>query len=224
MTTEVEGNSKWDMLQSFPFTYLTQAFVINNDEFIIASKKIYNNNYSGDGIYKFNIHKNKWIRIFDYDSDLQCTIASAAYDNKHKLLYCCDYPSTMLIFDLKTKSKVTTIAQQDKMYFRLIFVESKLHQICNVVPIIHSSPVQGGDHYMYDTTKQFNKITRFDSFKYLVNNDLIYLKSQKYIFSLGGLKRLNHQNSIYRFSFTDSKWEELNIKMPTALSSCGLVA
>eukprot|EP01084_Bolivina_argentea_P012663 23699_1 len=88
---------------------------INNDEFMVALSKNYSSSEwlhsNGDGIYKFNITKNKWIKIFDYDEKFMCDIWSSAYDNDNKLLYVCDpsqnYPSRILIFDLNTKTKVT---------------------------------------------------------------------------------------------------------------------
>eukprot|EP01084_Bolivina_argentea_P102116 182985_1 len=103
MSTGVEGNSKWNTLESFPFKHFLQPCVVNNQEFMVASL------INGDGIYKFNTHKNQWIKIFDYDSNFKCIILSATYDNKHKLLYCCDYPSKLLTFDLNTKSEVTSM-------------------------------------------------------------------------------------------------------------------
>eukprot|EP01084_Bolivina_argentea_P102115 182983_1 len=111
MSTGVEGNSKWNTLESFPFKRFSQQCVISNDEFVVASSNnnIISDDCNGDGIYKFNIHKNKWIKIFDYDSNFKCIILSATYDNKHKLLYCCDYPSKLLTFDLNTKSEVTSM-------------------------------------------------------------------------------------------------------------------
>eukprot|EP01084_Bolivina_argentea_P009399 17554_1 len=195
MSAEPENNLNWEELKSFPCEYVSQPFVINNDEFMAASLK--------DGIYKFSVHKNEWIKIFDYDSDFKCRIYSLAYDNKHKLLYVCDaniVTSRMVILDLKTKNKITLMAQQYEADFGLIFGENKLHQICNWTP--PGGIVQRGDHYIYDQTKQFQKITTFDAFNGLINYHLIYLKSSKCIFAFGGWKIMlnGYQNSIYRFS------------------------
>eukprot|EP01084_Bolivina_argentea_P171128 296486_1 len=149
MSTEPEINSKWNKLLSFPFTDFSQPFVVNNDKFMVVPSKAFGSNYNGDGIYKFNTQKNEWTKIFDYGKNFKCKVDYAAYDNKHKLLYMCDvskYPPNMLTFDLKTRNKVTSKTEQDA--FALIFVEDKLHKICN----------GDGDHYIYDKTKQFQKI------------------------------------------------------------------
>eukprot|EP01084_Bolivina_argentea_P095512 171702_1 len=97
MSTQPERNSQWNTLQLFPFRFLHKPCMINNHEFMIAAQT----NYDGDGIYKFNIHKNQWIKIFNYDDNFKCTIHSTAFDNKNKLLYVSD-SSRILVFDLKT--------------------------------------------------------------------------------------------------------------------------
>eukprot|EP01084_Bolivina_argentea_P290528 499067_1 len=128
----------------------------------------------------------------------------------------------MLTFDLKTKNKMTIIKQQCKSDCGLIFATKKLHHICN---FNSGDIIQRGDHYIYDT-KTFQKITTFEPFKNIMHYGLIYLKSQNSVYSFSGSNThtFGESNSIYRFSCMDSKWEELNIKMPIALSSCGLVA
>eukprot|EP01084_Bolivina_argentea_P052520 96478_1 len=155
MSTEPERNSKWNKLVSFPFTIFSQPLIVNNDEFVVAAASIafY---CDGDGIYKFNIHKNEWKKIFYYDSNFQCESYSATYNNKHKLLHICDrhrWPCKMLTFDLKTKSKVTSYidfrSRSTLNNFGLIFVEDKLHKIC----------IQDGGHYVHNKTKQFKRLT-----------------------------------------------------------------
>eukprot|EP01084_Bolivina_argentea_P318105 551595_1 len=141
MSTESERNSKWNKLLSFPFNRFSHPLVVDdNDEFMVmASKSLCHN---AGGIYKFNTQKNEWTKIFDYDKNFECIPHSATYDNKNKLLYICDIsvkPSKMTTFDLKTKNKVTSNTEQD-ICFGLIFVEDKLHKICN----------ENGDHYIYD--------------------------------------------------------------------------
>eukprot|EP01084_Bolivina_argentea_P194058 332920_1 len=70
MSTRTESKSKWNKLKSFPYKYSSQPFVINNDEFMVAA---YNTTYSnGDGIYKFNIYKNEWVKIFYCDTNCSC--------------------------------------------------------------------------------------------------------------------------------------------------------
>eukprot|EP01084_Bolivina_argentea_P039343 72704_1 len=126
MSTEPEINSKWNKLLSFPFASFSQPFVLNNDQFMVVSSN--RSPCHGDGIYQFNTQKNKWTKIFDYDKNFECLPYSAAYDNKHKLLYICNisqYPPNMLLFDLKTRNKVTSKVQQDSGCFGLIFVEHK---------------------------------------------------------------------------------------------------
>eukprot|EP01084_Bolivina_argentea_P181002 312661_1 len=110
MATECEGNLDWNILQSFPFEYFSQPFVINNDKLTVAASKTYFSD--GDGIYKFNIHKNKWIKIFNYDQNVKCNPYSAVYDNERKLLYVSDLNlSKMSTFDLKTKNKVISMSE-----------------------------------------------------------------------------------------------------------------
>ncbi len=92
--------------------YLRQCSCINNDDFIVIPSKSYSREReNGDGIYKLNLRKNAWIKIFDYDDNFYCDINSLAYDIKNKLLYGCDlftYPSSITIFDLNTKNKPQT--------------------------------------------------------------------------------------------------------------------
>eukprot|EP01084_Bolivina_argentea_P267724 454553_1 len=167
MSIHSESDLKWKKLVSFPFTSPSQPFAADNDEFIVATSKTPHSNE--DGIYKFNTHKNEWIKIFDYDKNFKCNANSSAYDNKHKLVYICDaseYPRQMLIFDLQKRNKVPSKKEQGARYFGLIFVEDKLHKICT----------RNGDHYIYDKTKKFQKITTFKSLKELIYYNFIYLR------------------------------------------------
>eukprot|EP01084_Bolivina_argentea_P267723 454552_1 len=167
MSIHSESDLKWKKLVSFPFTSPSQPFAADNDEFIVATSKTPHSNE--DGIYKFNTHKNEWIKIFDYDKNANCYIHSVAYDNTHKLLYACAksrHPLKMLTFDLQTENKVTSKKEQNGGYFGLIFVEDKLHKICT----------RNGDHYIYDKTKKFQKITTFKSLKELIYYNFIYLR------------------------------------------------
>eukprot|EP01084_Bolivina_argentea_P072619 131857_1 len=201
---------------------------INNDEFMVALSK--NDHFSnGDGIYKFNINKNKWIKIFDYDEKFMCNIWSSAYDNDNKLLYVCDpshsqsYTSRILIFDLNTKTKVTITEEQFKQLFGFIMIEDKLHQICHMVS--SNSEMENGNHYIYNATQQFNKITTFKPLEKLFFYGLIYLKSKKAVLLCGGHKfGFVFQDSIFLFSCIDSTWKELSIKIPLKLSGFGIVA
>eukprot|EP01084_Bolivina_argentea_P015580 29197_1 len=234
MSTEPERNQEWNKSSSLPLrlllsqpcmvdidecVLLSQPCMVNNDEFVVVPSKA--STYNGDGIYKFNIHKNEWIKIFCYDTNFKCCIGSTAYDNQHKLLHISDR-SRMVTFDLKTKDKITIKKQQHRIDFRLIFAENKLHQICNSAAI--GGTPQSGDHYVYDATEQFQKITTFQSFDGLADYGLIYLKSQNSIFAFGGRTLFDLTNTIYRFSCVDSKWKELNVKIPIKLFAFGLVA
>eukprot|EP01084_Bolivina_argentea_P066487 121189_1 len=180
MSTKPERNPKWNKLLYFPFTYFSQPFVVNNDEFMVVPYKTFD--CDGDGIYKFNTQKNEWTKIFDYEANFNCSAYSVAYDNKHKLLYICDIntglKTRMSTFDLKTTNKVTSKTEQYEDLFGLIFVEDKLHKICPL----------NGDHYIYDKTNQFQKITTFKSLKDLYKYGFIYLQSQKTMLLFGGFR------------------------------------
>eukprot|EP01084_Bolivina_argentea_P261593 442133_1 len=148
-----ETISKWKERTSFPFSISGQPFLINNREFTIATSQHKYCVPKGDGIYKFNTYKNEWIKIFDYDENFECKhVISATYDNKNKLLYVGVYtsdnsPTKIVTFDLKTcTTNQMTLKGDTYNSFELIFAENKLHKICD-----------SGDHYVYDTTEQFQK-------------------------------------------------------------------
>eukprot|EP01084_Bolivina_argentea_P072620 131863_1 len=86
--SQIQTDLKWNQLTSFPFRYLSQPVVTNNDEFMVAATKY--NLSNGDGIYKFNVHKNEWIKIFCYHTNFKFYTRSAVYDNEHKLLHISD--------------------------------------------------------------------------------------------------------------------------------------
>eukprot|EP01084_Bolivina_argentea_P294305 506346_1 len=218
-------------LNQFPSSHCSKPFVINDHEFIVATSK--NRLRKGDGIYKFNTHKNEWTKIFNYNETFTCTIESVTYDNKNKLLYFSGKPDThmtwlhiLVIFDLENNE--ITAKQLNKTNFKLIFANNQLHQICyyNGDHCVYS------DHYVYDSAK-FQKLTTFVPMHNLYNYGLIYMKSKKSLLVFGGMQQIDVTNfrsgyvtkkSIYRFSCVDSKWKELKIKMPTKLSGFGLVA
>eukprot|EP01084_Bolivina_argentea_P110363 197092_1 len=203
-------NHKWHTLLSFPNEDgLSQPFMVSNDEFVVASNKTCFTKGKAYGIYKFNINKNEWIKIFDYDKNFNCVIWSSAYDNINKLLYACNaahYPPKVQVFDLKNKTVASK--ENDTKYSKFIYVENKLHTICD-------------KHYTYDTKDNtlciFDSVVNFDYF------DLVYLKTKNSIFAFGGWDRkYGRQNKVHKFSLYNFEWNELIIKMPIKLSHFGL--
>eukprot|EP01084_Bolivina_argentea_P031503 58307_1 len=199
---------KWDQLSPFPFLSFSKIFAINKDELIASACS---------GIYTFSKNKNEWNKIFDHEANLfDCDtdfFNGSAYDKMHQIMYFCSAnPSAdgdkLFRFDVKTR-KQSTLA---KLYSEnLIIAEKKLHTIGN-----------GTVSFYDDTMQKFNKINEQQRLRF--PNPLIYLKSQNSIFAFGGRTLFDLTNAIYRFSCVDSKWKELNITIPTKLSSFGLVS
>eukprot|EP01084_Bolivina_argentea_P015571 29178_1 len=130
----------------------------------------------------------------------------------------------MAVFDLKNNKMTVKEDQQYELSVQLIFADNRLHQIC-----------QRGDHYVYDKTNKFQKLTTFNALSGRRDQEIIYMKSKKSILAFGAVGFFPHnpitntrpygmKRSIYQFSCPDSQWTELNIKTPTALCGCGLVA
>eukprot|EP01084_Bolivina_argentea_P015570 29176_1 len=128
----------------------------------------------------------------------------------------------MAVFDLKNNKMTVKEDQQYELSVQLIFADNRLHQIC-----------QRGDHYVYDKTNKFQKLTTFNALSGRRDQEIIYMKSKKSILAFGGngpfprnpitnIIPFGIHRSIYQW--TDSQWTELNIKTPTALCGCGLVA
>ena len=78
------STAKWIQLPSFPFSWFSNALLINKDEFIVAPYKTTDD--KSHGVYKFNIHKNEWIKVLDYDKNITYFAQSAAYNKTNQLL------------------------------------------------------------------------------------------------------------------------------------------
>eukprot|EP01084_Bolivina_argentea_P075425 136738_1 len=199
-----QPNPNWKALTSFPFIKASQQFATNNNEFIvIASTDLLVNKYE-QGIYKFNIHKDQWMKLFTFDRQKAwfCGFPSAAYDSKNKLCYI-DHKSKILSWNPRTNT-VKNI-QTDVSNFVLIFTKNKLHQISE------------RSHYIYEWGGICHKITPCKS-----TGQTIFLKRQNQIILFDS--SWNSNDSIYRFSCDTEMWNELTVKMPTGLTLFGLVS
>eukprot|EP01084_Bolivina_argentea_P075426 136743_1 len=203
MSEQPERNPKWQALTSFPFIKASQQFATNNNEFIVIASTGYQ-----EAMYKYNTHKNEWMRIFTYDiyihrRNVKCRYPSAAYDNKNQLFYIGNRDSKILSWNAKTKTVKNT--ETDVSNFVLIYVKNKLHQISE------------RSHYIYEWGGICHKITPCKS-----TGQTIFLKRQNQIILFDS--SWNSNDSIYRFSCDTEMWNELTVKMPTGLTLFGLVS
>ncbi len=159
---------------------------------------------------------------------IECSIIrSSTYDKKNTFLYFYDITKAdfkrIITCDLKTKNTMTcTKGLWSVSNFRseLIYAENKLHRICNY----ETTHVEGGQHLVRDKTYQIHTLTYFKPFDGLFGFSLLYLQTQKRILSFGGAKTVGYSDSIYQFSCVESKWKELNVKIPMKFSEFGIVS
>ncbi len=219
----------WVQQTQYPkYTRFSQPFPLNKTEFFVVGSN--RGTMMCDGIYKYNINTNKWSRIFEYDADFTLILYSAAYDSQQQIVYVYDqsvYDSQpqIISFNLKSKKmKSISKVSQSGCQFTQIWAGCKLHRIMNTYSA-------GGCHLAYDSEAQkFKTISHFEAFQLLYSHSLIYLPKNKSIFSFGGVKRSTVVidetvlSAIYRFSFDDSKWQQLSIEIPMKLLHVAVAA
>lgn len=119
---------KWAKLPYFPFKYFSNPFFINDNELIVCPAT--NDAYRSEGIHKFSIKHNKWIKMFNYDLNSEFVSQSAAYDKKSKQLYIWGKDNKLLQFDLNLNQLKPLINSSISGNFvGLIHDETDLHQI-----------------------------------------------------------------------------------------------
>ena len=201
--------SSWTKMQSFPFKFFAEPLFINNEEFVVVPCNF--DGHESDGIYTFNINKNKWNKFIEVWGNFECEADSVAYDPDNRLLHV-PIRGKLLQFDLK-KNKFVSVLTSSIIGkgCKLIFVEQELHLICSMA---------SNEHYiLYHGGNEFKKIHAFSSFVRLYDHNVVYLRCNKSILLFGG----KTNESVYKYSVTTQKWNKLKIKMPSKLSEFGLV-
>ena len=79
------ANSNWIHLKSSSLKNIwidCELLLVNNTEFAVVP-------YSSDadGIYKYQINNNEWIKAVDYHKDFKSTLHGTTLDKKNQLLY-----------------------------------------------------------------------------------------------------------------------------------------
>ncbi len=221
------SNTIWNELLNFPFSHFGPVTCLNDNEFIVLSQKYEQFNDNGDGIYTFNIIKNEWNKIYNYDTNISYNCFwSSAYDNKNKILYgvSCDLKtvdndSKIFLFHLNSKIS-TCLLQENKKYYEIIFVNEQLHQI---------GSIESGNHFCFNNKqKYFQKISTLKKTANLMNFGNIYLPQNKILFIMGGyvpsLTIFQYCNTIWKYSTKTKHWCELKITLPVKLAGFGVVS
>ena len=77
----------WIQLRDLPFDGVGQLCLINDDEYLIMSHK--ENTIKSEGIFKYNVIKNEYIKIFDNTHEMEelAISKSIGYDKQNKIIY-----------------------------------------------------------------------------------------------------------------------------------------
>eukprot|EP01084_Bolivina_argentea_P204583 349407_1 len=220
--TSVDKN--WIVFQSVPgnVTY-ESAISLNDDEFIIGSQLLKDDNYLGlPQIYKYNTRTNEWKVFIKYPFESPMKIHQLAYDRDKKELYLLNSPNVMSMVTTETK-------QWNIEYGGYIDVKFQ-HRVAkfydpsgfiNTNGTIHS--ISGQNHCVWNNAKNsFERIYNFrDKIRIL---SVVYVSSKKILLLICGAESWQKITNIYKYCIISHNWTKLNeIKINISQWGCNAV-
>eukprot|EP01084_Bolivina_argentea_P302021 521228_1 len=208
--------STWASLQPCPSTCFTRPLSLNKSEFVIA---LSDTTSASRGIYIYNINHDKWEKIIDYPSR-EILAHASAYLQQTKILYVYNVWSSLLAFDLETKSMIC-VQKNDSIgwgiYPQIFFLQNEL----NVIGFSKHNAVNT-THSIYKINE--NNLQLMHTFPMtFVGYKIIKIKSKEIILFGGCHSTANTcLNDVYRYSFSGT-WHKLSVKMPKTLAYFGIV-
>eukprot|EP01084_Bolivina_argentea_P300847 518858_1 len=206
-------SSDWKQLKPFPFKYFDKPLLLNDNEFIIVPQSY--TGFRSDGIYKYNIDVNQWIKILRYPPDFTSSYHSICLDKENQLIYVCNVEDKILTFDLNAKKQT----QQE------LHLNVGSHPKCIYINnMVHSIGGSGNNkHYIYNPkTKEIKQKYEFHDFKNISLHYLVHLKNKKTLLLFGGKRRSDvfriPSDFVYELCLSNNKWTKWHNKCPQKLS------
>eukprot|EP01084_Bolivina_argentea_P061211 111874_1 len=209
MMSKVVTNKQWESLALVPNdVYCGQPLSLNHHELIMISwqdRDRYPN--ITRGIYKYNIHLNKWNEFLKYSKDIYVKSGSHQINSLTNKLYLYTYnPNQILIFDMnKQQFEKHTIGPSAFPVFAA-FVNT--NHIFHSIGGSHSSK-----HLMWNSIK--NTVTENDQlekqFGSVSRSKAIYVPSKQMILLIGGETEpeLGESIGIRKFCLKSNKWQNI---------------
>ena len=177
----------WVKLRSHPSEYLSKIFQINDTEFIIIPQN--GNKAIADGIYKYNVIYNDWIKVINYARKFETTCHSTAFDAANNKIYVINQQKKLLAVDLNT-SQITKLHKSVLfgIHSNIIYANNNLHLI------------NGDNHYIFNKIKSKfqRKYTLNDTSRNRSMESVLFLKARNILLIIG--------KKIHEFSFENNKW------------------
>eukprot|EP01084_Bolivina_argentea_P264519 448094_1 len=186
--------STWFSVSECPCRYISSALQINRSEFVVVPSTTVSllSNTHGDGIYKYNVKQDQWIKFFEYEQGFVSTFVSAAFDEGSKLIYICNSEHELLEFNLITMSM--------KLLMKSMVIRGFINMICvnGIVHLIGANLNTVNKHYIYD--KNSNLLNETNELGVEPIGHFMYLKSKRTITLFDRVK-----SEIHEFQLWDNK-------------------
>eukprot|EP01084_Bolivina_argentea_P310626 537550_1 len=200
--------TQWHVLNSNNLEYFHGPFSMNKDEFLITGTFAENN-----GFFKYDTTCDKWIKIFDLDTNngfeyLSINSLNATFDRTNQLLYLCGEQNLYQI-DLQ-KQTIKVLLQNDfiDLFPAIACINNKLHIGCD----------RNQKHLICDPGTKTVRESQF-GFKMLVQH-MVDMQSRNSILMFGS-DIDDEMDVIYEFSLQNNEWHEWNVELPTEIPISG---
>ena len=183
----------WTELKSHPYRFIAEIFQISPTEFVTIPQK--GGSAEADGIYKYNIARNDWTKIINYDDKFETTCHSTGFDKRNNIIYLCNAEKNIYEINLN-ENKINSLATNGPFwdYPSVCFVDNVLHI------------VEENSHHIFDLKEsKFEKLCDLPFFlnEGCVGQNFVYLKSTQSLILING--------DIYEYSLINKEWQRWNI-------------
>lgn len=202
----------WETASSFPFHSFSDPIQSNNKEFVVVAAK--DPFCSGDGVYSFNVDRNEWVKIMDYDKDSTFYCHAIAFNEKSQSIYTwIGNKASLYSFNLTTKKcqQLTTfMINSCNVYTQMIYIQGDLHLIDHGI---------SRRHFIWNEQRnETQQIHQFENIGY--GFKLIHIQSTNKLLLIGG----SLSDLIYEFCLKNKKWQKWKTKVPKTLHCFGAVS
>ena len=200
----------WTILKSHTCAYVSEVFQISPFEFIAVSGEFSAAHSKFDGIYKYSLISNEWIKIIDYSKQFKPRFVCAAFDQANNTIYLGNIKRELWKINLKTK-QMELLASNSVFsgYPSIYFADNVLHILTE-----ENSPARSRNrflpyippiksHYIFDPKD--NTFLKLSDIPFMVTpncgifgQNMIHLKTRQSL--------ILFTDNIYEYSLVDKNW------------------
>ena len=202
MSQEATRDHEWKVLKHGLKWEHADIHQLNETELLIVHHLDPSGSTNIKSLWKYNFHDNKWMKWYDYPTNIHCKWSTSALNDNKTKLYIFGDPGFVVSVNLKNGMFQKSHQRfHDGAHSKSIFHEGQFH-------IFGGWDAKDRSHFIWNETEQsLSKIHFFEEITELNAFSLMYLPLQQSVLIL------NDKSGLYSYSFITNKCVKMDIKL-----------